>query len=1074
MPISQERIRELLDADEPDYRAAAAEVGGDGFDALTILVADPEPAVAARAASLLATIAVDRTHSAAAVPVLTIAAQHADPGTRAAAALGATSAGDAAKDLIAECLGDADAGVRLIAFRGLTPPLDPTVAAAVQTVAAADPAPAVQDLAIGLSARNPDPALATELLASALEFAFARLAELRGLLADVPSFAAGVAVPGFADAGGAVASLLVAANAALDLVPSRIAALDLAGAALQMGIALKAIGDATAAVGGLSLTGLLATRIGWDAVVPRGLAAQLGLPKAVPQLRVADGALEYTLIAPGRSLFAAPVGVRFDQAKVTVRLGTTGQKPDFGIKLALTGLSAGVGGGALAALFAGAAGSFQADAVVGVELGRGVTIGGGTRVVLPARAKEGPIDVREIAVELPAGVPNTVDVGAGLTTELGVVVATVDGAGVHLRIDPAAVRDGVNPVSVAVREPTGIGLLLDTGIVRGGGYLGIRPGGFGGALQLRMGPVEIKAVGLLTLDPEFALVIVMSVEFRPPMDLTFGFTLNAVGGILGIQHSLDSDALRVAMADGALDHILFPADPVAAAPAILSTLERVFPTSPGSIVVGPMLELGWGRPVSFLTAQVGVIVSLPDPRIVLIGRVRVALPTPDVPIVDLRALVYGEITADHLLVLVSLNGSRIAGFAVGGDIGLLLRWGGSPEIAISAGGFHPRYQPPRELAGMTRLNMDLSPPAILSLRAEAYFAVTTNSVQLGSRVEMSADVGVADISGHFAFDALVLFSPSFSFLIDANAGLTVHVFGTTLAGVSLTLHLSGPAPWRAAGSAEVEVLWTSADIDVGPFTWGDNDNPPPTPAEPRKLVHAALHRNPGAWQALSPPDSDRVVRLKTAPPSEVEVTVHPMGLFDVRQHAVPLETIVTRVSANPVPEGQRRVHLGVPLVNNTPVGAVSQVTDSFAPGSYLDLAEDQKLSRPSFEQMPAGARIRPPGEGANFDAARETQSRYETFVCDDDELLGLHLIGTDTLFASTASVALHAGAAARSELRARSRYSAARDPIVLADPAEVTVVSKATVATDGQWQTYTHAAEQHLAADTQLARLGVS
>ena len=54
---------------------------------------------------------------------------------------------------------------------------------------------------------------------------------------------------------------------------------------------------------------------------------------------------------------------------------------------------------------------------------------------------------------------------------------------------------------------------------------------------------------------------------------------------------------------------MFPADPVAAAPAILDTLEQVFPVDQGSIVIGPMIEIGWGRPVSFLTAQLGVILS---------------------------------------------------------------------------------------------------------------------------------------------------------------------------------------------------------------------------------------------------------------------------------------------------------------------------------------------------------------------------------------------------------------------------------------------------------------------------------
>ncbi len=133
---------------------------------------------------------------------------------------------------------------------------------------------------------------------------------------------------------------------------------------------------------------------------------------------------------------------------------------------------------------------------------------------------------------------------------------------------------------------------------------------------------------------------------------------------------------------------------------------------------------------------------------------------------------------------------------------------------------------------MERLQIDLSPPAILELRAEAYFAVTTNSLQLGARVEMGADLGVASISGHFGFDALVVFSPHFMFMIDLGIGLTVRALGVTLCGVNIQLHLEGPGPWRAEGSAEVEILWWTVDIDVGPFTWGDEDNPPPAPVRP--------------------------------------------------------------------------------------------------------------------------------------------------------------------------------------------------------------------------------------------------
>ena len=154
------------------------------------------------------------------------------------------------------------------------------------------------------------------------------------------------------------------------------------------------------------------------------------------------------------------------------------------------------------------------------------------------------------------------------------------------------------------------------------------------------------------------------------------------------------------------------------------------------------------------------------------------------------------------------------------------------------------------------------------------------------------------------------------------------------------------------------MLWWTVPIDVGPLTWGDADNPPPAPADPRALVHAALHRNPGAWQALMPPDADQVVRLLPATPSDTDVTVHPMGLFDVRQHAVPLETVLTRVGANPVPEGQQRVHLGVPVVNATPAGALSEVTDLFSAGQLPRPQRSRQALAPEL-RADAGRRADP-------------------------------------------------------------------------------------------------------------------
>ena len=170
------------------------------------------------------------------------------------------------------------------------------------------------------------------------------------------------------------------------------------------------------------------------------------------------------------------------------------------------------------------------------------------------------------------------------------------------------------------------------------------------------------------------------------------------------------------------------------------------------------------------------------------------------------------------------------------------------------------------------------------------------------------------------------------------------------------------------------------------------------------------------------------------------------------------------------------MHFGVPLVDATPAGALSDVTDAFSAGTFLDLSDDEKLARPGFEPMPAGARIRPPGETVDAGAARHAELRYETFVCDDESLRGVRGSALlDTFFARSAATTLASGAAGRSELRASVRYVTAPDPIVLADAGEVLAVSKVTVTpVDAAVRTYTHAAEELRGDDVQLARLGVA
>lgn len=777
-----------------------------------------------------------------------------------------------------------------------------------------------------------------------------------------------------------------------------------------------------------------------------GLVTQLGLPPAaatVDSALTVAGTLVMFTLGNAESRGVRDAGLfslhdsRFD--------GSFDWTDPASLKVRLaTGLRVGVTSDGFVQTLLGNKGTVDTKVTVTVDAPKGLILGEGTRhrLAIPGQLNlAGFVQLGDLALVLPeaselagGSARPGFQVVATLTGALGPVHAVVDGAGIALTVDPDAVESGAaEPASLSALPPIGAGLEISAGIVHGGGYLMHSGTEYGGALDLAIGPIEIKAFGLIGTDP-FSLVVVLSVQFDPGIQLSFGFTLNGVGGLLALQRTVASDALVQGLRTHAVDNLLFPADPVSIAPRLLRMLDADFPAYPGGFVTGPMVELGWGEPISYVTAKVGVLIALPDPKIIILGALRVALPEPDAAIVDLRAELFGEITPEHLLVIVSLAGSRIAGFTISGDFGILIGYGDHPDFALSAGGFHPHYRPPDDLAGLQRVTVDLSPPAILTVQAKTYLALTSNSFQLGAEVHLRADVGVAGAEGHLSFDAIVRWAPTFSFEIDLSAGFSIYALGTSFAGVDLRLHLEGPAPWIAHGTASISLLFFDIDIDVGPISWGDGASPPPDARSPVDLVVTELHK-PACWRPVAPGQGDHVATLITDTVAGA-VLVHPLGAFEVRQHVVPLETVISHIGASAVSEP--RVNLGGPTVGTVDVAAVSATADRFAPAQFLALTDDEKLSRPAFEDFPSGARFSgvsadtsgpPVGSTYQWNTVLPHQPAPTVFK---DEVLS-------SLFTLTKIVA--ASPAARSGTLSAQPYAVPPAPVAYADAGSVVLRS---------------------------------
>lgn len=531
----------------------------------------------------------------------------------------------------------------------------------------------------------------------------------------------------------------------------------------------------------------------------------------------------------------------------------------------------------------------------------------------------------------------------------------------ELTMPPQGVPGGLptlTPTFPGLEGPAGGSAELALPGFSGGGYLRRNGSEWSGALEVNLGFISVTGFGVLTTD-EFSLLVVLAAEFGTPIQLSFGFTLIGVGGFVGINRAPDTQALVKAISSGDLSAMLFPKNVVHDAPRLLPTLAACFPQSTGDFIVGPMLKLGWGTP-TIASATIGVLVGTTG--VIVIGRIAIILPTDDADLIHLEAVVFGSIDETGLFIAASLTNSHIVGITLTGDIRLRIKVGGDGFFAFSAGGFHPAFTPPEGMGGMKRMGAELSPGDFLSARIQAYFAVTSNSIQFGAAAELYAGMAGFEIRGGFHFDALIVFDP-FGFMIDFGAHVSARVAGISVCSISFSGHLAGPSPWSIRGTASISLpIVPDIDIDVPEISWGDPAPAPPPPARNPRLVLENEFLVPTNWTPGST-GVPVVVRLRPEVDRDTAV-VHPLASLEFKQSAIPLNFRMQRVDGRSLPVPTR---LKV-------VEATTPAREYFAPSQFTDMDERAKLAASGYVELDGGFAVSP----ADFDMGDQVQTRDGT------------------------------------------------------------------------------------------------
>ena len=558
----------------------------------------------------------------------------------------------------------------------------------------------------------------------------------------------------------------------------------------------------------------------------------------------------------------------------------------------------------------------------------------------------------------------TAALGATVTVTLGPVTAVVERMGLQadLSFPEAGGNLGLAQLDFDFKPPSGAALKVDAGVAVGGGYLFFDPRAeqYAGVLQLELGgKVAVKAVGLLTTrmpdgSPGFSLLLIITAEGFGSIQLGFGFTLEGVGGLIGVNRTVYVEALRGGIKTGVLDSILFPSDPARNAPALVSTIGAVMPPASRRFLVGPMVLIGWGTP-TILTLKLAILVELPDPvRLAILGRLAAQLPSVDAPVVRLQMDAIGIIDFERGEVSLdaTLFDSRVLAFVLTGDMALRARWGADPTFVLSVGGFNPRYPVPAGFPRLERLALSLADSPNFRLRLAAYIALTSNSVQFGARADLYAGAGGFEIVGHVGFDALFEFSP-FRFVTDFSAGIALKAGGAVIMSIQLEATLAGPTPWHVRGAARFEILCFKFAVEIDQ-RFGPADPPPlPEAVDVESLVRAALAdvRN---WSSELPASEHPLASLRDT--RGEGLVVHPLATVTVRQRVAPLHRAISRFG-NTVPRGASVFRVAVVAADARPLPPVEPVTDAFPRAHFDTLSDDQKLTLSAFEQMEAGFRI---------------------------------------------------------------------------------------------------------------------
>jgi hypothetical protein len=719
------------------------------------------------------------------------------------------------------------------------------------------------------------------------------------------------------------------------------------------------------------------------------------------------------------------------------------------------------------------------ELVIGVDSVNGFFVEGGTGLsaTVPVnRSIAGlRIDHVAIAAKFPDQAAFRLEVTAGLGLSVGPFQASVDQLGYALDLDFNGGNLGIANVDSRFQPPRGVGLTLGFEKARGGGYLFLDPdkGEYAGVLQIDFGRSSLTAIGILTTKgvpgtDNWALLLIVFAKTAAPTP-GMGFVLTGFGGVIGVNHAVDEEAFRNGLRTKALDDVLFPKDPVANANRILATLRSVFPATGDKAIVGIAAEFSY-LASKRVVIRIGVIVQFGESgpeRIVILGQLKVSAPGEKNGLLSLNADLFGIVQWGEKQVRIAIDtrlydskiGAKGAEFVITGSLSIRVTLGCDSMFLLTAGGFRPDFEVPTELhlpAKLDRFGFKLD-QGIARITLAGYFAITPCTVQLGVEVELVAKKFGFSVEVRAAIHAL-LDEVEGRFVVDLELSAALKRGSTTLMKIELKLTLSGPGPWRAAGSAKFKLFFFSKTISFD-CDWGEQLSTVVQAVDAVAGLATELAQ-PANWGAL--PAGTPLVSLAANPTSGLSL-IHPMAELTVQQRLLPLGMRLDRIGGNPI-QGPDRLDVDAIVVGGRRITDLRPISNEFARGQFVDLTDDEAVALPSFEALKSGVVVAPAGISGG--TVREQAVVYETFYPFAEDAPPEPPAPTTITF-EFVTLTAERGAVARTAVPMTGTVAFAAelpDIAVTLMPRGYAVADAGTLAVDGAAGAPLHLALEHLAA----------